>query len=740
MADNQLDITVKLVDEASGSLKKINGEIGALGGEVTKVTKKASTDWGKLSSNFAILGTSMIAAGASIGLALKSAIDASSTLSDSLLGLGSVAEAFGVSADAANQAAISLAADGLMPVSDAATGLKNLLASGFSLDEATQLMLGFKDSAAFGRQGALDFGQAIVGATEGIKNGNSILVDNAGITKNLSVILEEAGGSAQDLGKASTDAGVRMAIYNGILKETSTFQGQAASLTGQYSGKVIALKTSIFNLQATIGDRLKPSLVGIVDQMKKAVDGITSWMRENPALVETVVKITAAVTALVVVVGGFLLSVAAVIKIFRATQSAYLDLIPLVKGLAVFLLTTPLGWFVVGLAAVVVAMRHMGMTWTEIINWMITAVEVVLTPLSFFFDMIIDGINTLTGKNLPTVGEGFDFIRAKVTDFGSAVGAAADGISELANNLTKPVPPINDLSGSAESAGKKVSEAFAKMGDGADKLNEDIKEAMEESIKNVASLQREMENLKVGNIEDVGAERSTLAGAYVAQEQEAADLRVEIAAEEDREKRGILQDRLKVIEEDLKAHANIETAFAFEVNQIRENARKTDLQKAIDAFQKNILMIGQKFEAEYNAINAKLAAEMDAQKAILEVKEVAERMAKEFLLSGEKATLESINRQIDAYARLAEAVQMAKQGKAVAKVSLGATTTAQDQIQSLAGVSTMELSKKTEATVAAATNNVTINVNNTSVWGKEEVMEKIGDPIMAMFKQHYSFV
>jgi hypothetical protein len=45
----------------------------------------------------------------------------------------------------------------------------------------------FKDSAAFGKQGALSFGEAIRGATEGIKNGNSILVDNAGVTKNLSV-------------------------------------------------------------------------------------------------------------------------------------------------------------------------------------------------------------------------------------------------------------------------------------------------------------------------------------------------------------------------------------------------------------------------------------------------------------------------------------------------------------------------------------------------------------------------
>jgi hypothetical protein len=154
-----------------------------------------------------------------------------------ILGLTSVSVAFGGSSQTAKQAAKSLASDGLMSVADAATGLKNLLASGFSMDQSIELMKRFKDSAAFGRQSALTFGQAVSSATEGIKNGNSILVDNAGVTKNLSVILEEAGKSQQDVMNISTDASVRQALYNGILKETQAQLGNANQLTGTFAGQ-----------------------------------------------------------------------------------------------------------------------------------------------------------------------------------------------------------------------------------------------------------------------------------------------------------------------------------------------------------------------------------------------------------------------------------------------------------------------------------------------------------------------
>jgi hypothetical protein len=165
-------------------------------------------------------------------------VTVTNTFKNSLLGLDSTATSMKVDLNETTKAAQELSKDGLMTIGQAATGLKNLLISGYGLPEATTIMNRFKDSAAFGRQASLSFGEAITSATEGIKNGNSILVDNAGVTKNLSVMLQEAGYSAQDLMKASSDAGVRMAIYNGIIRETSHQQGDAAKLAGTLSGQM----------------------------------------------------------------------------------------------------------------------------------------------------------------------------------------------------------------------------------------------------------------------------------------------------------------------------------------------------------------------------------------------------------------------------------------------------------------------------------------------------------------------
>src|SRR5690606_8417034 len=115
----------------------------------------------------------------------------------------------------------------------------------------------FKDSAAFGRQGTLAFGEAIRTATEGIKNGNSILVDNAGVTKNLSVMLQEAGYSAQDLMHAADDAGVRMAIFNGILRETQHQVGDAAKLANELGGSLSRTEESARRLHRAIGEAVE---------------------------------------------------------------------------------------------------------------------------------------------------------------------------------------------------------------------------------------------------------------------------------------------------------------------------------------------------------------------------------------------------------------------------------------------------------------------------------------------------
>ncbi len=257
------------------------------------------------------LGQGMLAMGA-VGAAgllgiqqgVESALNAANKFQSAMIGLNSIARAFGQDADKAKVAAQRLASDGLMSVSDAAVGLKNLLAAGFSLDQAITLMERFKDSAAFARQGSLSFGEAIKGATEGIKNGNSILVDNAGVTKNLSMMLEEAGFSAQDLMKASSDAGVRMALFNGILKETNPQLGDAARFAETFAGAQSRAAAESEKTNQAIGEALQPVLLKFLEVITPLIQKIGEFAKAHPKLVAAIAVGLAVFFGLFAIIGA----------------------------------------------------------------------------------------------------------------------------------------------------------------------------------------------------------------------------------------------------------------------------------------------------------------------------------------------------------------------------------------------------------------------------------------------------
>jgi hypothetical protein len=155
--------------------------------------------------------------------------------------------------DTAKKAAVDLAKDGLMTVQEAGMGMKNLLSANFTLEQSIELMKRAKDMSAFTRQGTLAFGEAIVGFTQGLKNNQSMMVDNVGLTKNLSVIMREAGYSAGSMGEAMGTASGRAALFNGIMKESTAQMGDAARLSGTYTGQVTRLRTAYNMMLATWG-------------------------------------------------------------------------------------------------------------------------------------------------------------------------------------------------------------------------------------------------------------------------------------------------------------------------------------------------------------------------------------------------------------------------------------------------------------------------------------------------------
>ena len=235
---------------------------------------------------------------------MNSGIKAFNDFNNSMVGLRSIVQGTGASFQEAQRFIDDFISDGLIPASDAATALKNLLARGFELGEAVTIMNRFKDSAAFGRQASLSLGEAVRSATEGLKNENSILVDNAGVTKNVSVMWKEY---AETLGKSVNNltlAEKRQAELNGIMHETRFQLGDAAKYAKEFAGAQAKNAAESLKLSQALGSSMAPVLQAIYEILNPIISVLTEFVKANPALVAAVISISTAFLGLITVMGA----------------------------------------------------------------------------------------------------------------------------------------------------------------------------------------------------------------------------------------------------------------------------------------------------------------------------------------------------------------------------------------------------------------------------------------------------
>ena len=219
--------------------------------------------------------------------ALKNVFEETRKTEAALTGLSSVALNTGAGMNQARDAAISLSKDGLITVTEAAAGLKNLLAAGLALPKAIQLMKVFKNSAAFNRQGTLSMGEAIVGATQGVKNMNSIMVDNAGITKNLSIMYKEYAASVGTTAGKLTDAQKVQASYEGIIREGAVFSGDALKSIMTVNGAIARMTASTKKSRIEFGEIFNPIIKEFVILIDRGIiQKMTQWIKLNKELIK----------------------------------------------------------------------------------------------------------------------------------------------------------------------------------------------------------------------------------------------------------------------------------------------------------------------------------------------------------------------------------------------------------------------------------------------------------------------
>lgn len=254
----------------------LNKKISSVNKKLDSLSQHAGKSGKGLQKAFVgIKATAAIAAINKVTAAVKKLTDAYAETESAQMGLSSILTAQGKDLNAAKSWLKDYVADGLIPLTDAYTAYKSLASAGYSDEQTQSIMQNLKDAAAFNRQGSMSMGDAVKSAAEGIKNENSVLVDNAGVTKNLSVIWDEY---AESIGKTAanlTDTEKRIATTEGIMRETAFQTGDAAKYASTFAGAQAALKAQTKALSSALGSIFAPALQACTPPITELVSKLT---------------------------------------------------------------------------------------------------------------------------------------------------------------------------------------------------------------------------------------------------------------------------------------------------------------------------------------------------------------------------------------------------------------------------------------------------------------------------------
>lgn len=230
---------------------------------------------GSALKGLAVLVAGAFATGAIVNFG-KSAVQAASDLSSAMVGLQSVLDGQGRSFSAAQQFIDSFTKDGLVPATNAIVAYKNLALRGYDDSQIQKVMTALKDSAAFGKAANMSMGEAVKSASEGLKNENSILVDNAGVTKNVAKMWDEYAKSIGTTSDKLTQQQKIQAEVNGILEESKYQAGDAAKISQTYAGQVAQLGSAMQAFKVAAGQGIIPILQKILPVIIQVIAWLTA--------------------------------------------------------------------------------------------------------------------------------------------------------------------------------------------------------------------------------------------------------------------------------------------------------------------------------------------------------------------------------------------------------------------------------------------------------------------------------
>ena len=252
--------------------------------------------------------------------------------------------------------------------------------------------------------------------------------------------------------------------------------------------------------------------------------------------------------------------------------------------------------------------------------------------------------------------EGWDNIKLASDKAGDSFDLAENlnNTRDLLEKLKKPLDNLGD--GKLKKEIDKATESFKKFAlEGKNSLNE--------VAGKISDLATKMLDLGFNRNKERRGINEEYAQAYLDQEKRVADAQAAFNSEEDTDAKAAAQKLLTTETNRLEKYGWLAKKYASDVKYLREEAEKSEIQRTIDDLYKKQVLLEEEYTGKRNAVQAELDAEVSKYKEIQKLYQLGLEDAKEFNSLSEKATVDSVNKQIDYYNELADAISKAKSGQ-----------------------------------------------------------------------------
>ena len=313
--------------------------------ELENTNKEVVNSNKELDASFVAVAATATAALLGIKAIVSSSIDEYNQYTQAMSGLKDVADYTGQSMDEFGD--IMQDFSKYMTKSDIAATIKNFSLMGMTAKQTRQMMESLTNSAIKNRNANYTVSEAVKVASDGYKQGLSTLSDSAGVTENLSVMLDKY---AQSIGKTASQLSeeeINQAYVNRTMEAAAPFAQAMTEYNETLAGKQGDLNNALKETQVAYATAIEPTYSAILAHITNITNSIGSFISEHQELV-------AGATTFVVTLGILGIAILAVKKAYDAYTKSAIAATIAQEGFNAALMANPVG-LAIGLVSTAVA-------------------------------------------------------------------------------------------------------------------------------------------------------------------------------------------------------------------------------------------------------------------------------------------------------------------------------------------------------------------------------------------------